>query len=87
MLKWVLETFNVESSFPNVVPEFPSYIQPRGSCLISTESIRPLYFYKNKRGMSVLILILYVDETYCAGEKEEVALRSNTIESELKIET
>jgi Reverse transcriptase (RNA-dependent DNA polymerase) len=32
----------------------------------------PCIFYKHKEGKLVLILVVYVDDTLCAGEKEEV---------------
>jgi Reverse transcriptase (RNA-dependent DNA polymerase) len=46
----------------------------------------PCIFYMHKGGKLVLILLLYVDDTLCAGEKEEVEWAFRTIESELKIE-
>jgi hypothetical protein len=45
----------------------------------------PCIFYKHEGGKLVLILVLYVDDTLCAGEKEEVEWAYKTIESELKI--
>jgi hypothetical protein len=32
----------------------------------------PCIFYKQRGGKVILILILYVDDTLCAGEKKEV---------------
>jgi hypothetical protein len=51
---------------------------------ISSQS-DPCIFYKHKEGKFVLLLVLYVDDTLCAGEKEEVEWAYKIGESELKM--
>jgi hypothetical protein len=46
----------------------------------------PCIFYNYEGGKLVLILVLYMDDTLCAGEKEEVEWSSKILESKLKIE-
>jgi Reverse transcriptase (RNA-dependent DNA polymerase) len=46
----------------------------------------PCIFYNYKGGKLILILVLYVDDTLCAGKKEEVEWDYKIIESELNIE-
>jgi hypothetical protein len=41
----------------------------------------PCTFYKQRKGKLVLVLVLYVDDTLCAGEKKEVEWAFKLIES------
>ena len=45
----------------------------------------PCIFYKHKNGKLVLVLALYVDDTLCAGEKEEVEWAYKLIEKKFSI--
>jgi Reverse transcriptase (RNA-dependent DNA polymerase) len=45
----------------------------------------PCLFYKHRGGNVVLILILYVDDTLCAGERKEVEWAYKKIEEKIKI--
>jgi hypothetical protein len=42
-------------------------------------------FYKQRGVKAILILILYVDDTLCAGEKKEVEWDYKKIEEKIKI--
>jgi hypothetical protein len=44
----------------------------------------PYMFYKQRGGKVVLILILYVDDTLCAGDKKEVEWAHMTIDESLR---
>jgi hypothetical protein len=46
----------------------------------------PCIFYKQRKGKLVLVLVLYVDDTLCAGEKNKVEWAYKMIESKVKIE-
>jgi hypothetical protein len=46
----------------------------------------PCIFYNHRDGKLVLVLVLYVDNTLCAGEKKEVEWAYKMIESKVKIE-
>jgi hypothetical protein len=41
-------------------------------------------FYKQRGGKVVLILILYVDDTLCAGDRKEVELAHRKIDKRLR---
>jgi Reverse transcriptase (RNA-dependent DNA polymerase) len=45
----------------------------------------PCIFYKHREGKLVLILVLYVDDTLCAGERREVEWAYKKIEEKIKI--
>jgi hypothetical protein len=45
----------------------------------------PCIFYKQRRGKVVLILILNVDDTLCAGERKEVEWANKNIEKKINI--
>jgi Reverse transcriptase (RNA-dependent DNA polymerase) len=45
----------------------------------------PCIFYKHRGGKLVLILVLYVDDTLCAGERKEVEWAYKKIEEKIKI--
>jgi Reverse transcriptase (RNA-dependent DNA polymerase) len=45
----------------------------------------PCIFYKQKGGKVINILVLYVDDTLCAGEKKEVESAYKKIEEKIKI--
>ena len=46
----------------------------------------PCLFYKQRKGKLVLVLVLYVDDTLCAGEQNKVEWAYKMIESKVKIE-
>ena len=46
----------------------------------------PCIFYKKNEGKLVLVLVLYVDDTMCAGERKEVNWAYSMIEKRFKIE-
>jgi Reverse transcriptase (RNA-dependent DNA polymerase) len=45
----------------------------------------PCIFYKHRGGKLVLILVLYIDDTLCAGERKEVEWVYKKIEEKIKI--
>jgi hypothetical protein len=45
----------------------------------------PWIFYKQQGGKAVLILVLYVDDSLCAGERKEVEWAYKKIEEKIKI--
>jgi hypothetical protein len=45
----------------------------------------PCIFYKQGGGMVVLILVFYVDNTLCAGERKELQWANKKIEERIKI--
>jgi hypothetical protein len=45
----------------------------------------PCIFYKHRGGKVVLILVLCVDDTLCAGERKEVEWAYKNIEEKIKI--
>jgi Reverse transcriptase (RNA-dependent DNA polymerase) len=45
----------------------------------------PCILYKHQGGKVVLILVLYVDDTLCAGERKEVEWAHKKIEEKIKI--
>ena len=49
---------------------FSNYLKEKLNMLQSATD--PCIFYKRKEGKVVLILVLYVDDTLCAGRKDEV---------------
>jgi hypothetical protein len=45
----------------------------------------PCIFYKHQGGKLVLILVLYIDDTLCAGERKDVEWAYKKIEEKIKI--
>jgi hypothetical protein len=44
-----------------------------------------VFFYKKRGGEVVLILVVYVDDTLCAGERKEVEWAYTKIEEKIKM--
>jgi Reverse transcriptase (RNA-dependent DNA polymerase) len=63
---------------------FTSILKEEGMNL-KQSATDPCIFYKQRGGKVVLIPVLYVDDTLCAGERKEVEWAYKKIEEKIKI--